>query len=87
MRINDLPEGEQVVTTVARSKIKPPDKPKPTPVWVYVLIVYFVAFLLWALKDDSYGGHPPEPYPYPPAKPYSDPYSPCPIPKTPECPW
>jgi hypothetical protein len=93
MKVNDLTNGEQVVTTVKRENI-PKDKPKPpTPWWLYVLITYFVLFFIWALREDFslYGSYPPKHYPpiHPPEKPYPspDPYSPCPIPKTPECPW
>jgi hypothetical protein len=92
MRIDDLPKGEQVVTTIKREDI-PKDKPKPPPpLWLYVLIAYILLIFLWALKDNS-SSHvlpPPEHYPptHPPAKPYPpEAYPPCPIPKTPECPW
>ncbi len=40
---NQLPTGEQVVTTVARSRLKPPEKKSPSllvqTVWVYVVII------------------------------------------------
>ncbi|QYO63924.1 hypothetical protein [Leptolyngbya sp. 7M] len=74
IEIINLQNNEQVVTTIERKPIKPPDKPKGTPLWVYILMVYLALIFLWALKDSF---HSPYPYPpdshLPPSKPYPPP--------------
>lgn len=70
----DLPEGNQVVTTVKHEKIPSPPKPKgPNVVW-FILAVYLCLIFLGAIQG-RFGGDPlpVDPSPYPPPRPY-----PCP---------
>lgn len=74
IKIN-LPEGNQVVTTVKHEKIPPPP-PKPTGpnvVW-FILAVYLCLIFLGAIQG-RFGGEPlpANPNPYPSPRPY-----PCP---------
>lgn len=83
MRIDNLPKGEQVVTTVKREDIpKPPPKPTFPGTIVFLLAVYIGLLLVWALR----GGiqYPPvdDVSPYPPSDPYPQPCSP---PQDPYC--
>ncbi|WNZ22923.1 hypothetical protein HJG54_08665 [Leptolyngbya sp. NK1-12] len=84
IKINDLPKGEQVVTTIKREDIPKPPKKETTPLWVYILMVYLALIFLWALKDSFHSPYPyppdshlppPKPYP-PPCIPHQDPFCP-----------
>jgi hypothetical protein len=66
IEINNLNNGEQVVTTVKRENIPPPPpKPKdPSIVW-FILAVYLSMIVIAALRNGSAPIDPP-PYPLPP---------------------